>query len=55
MTTRTEPQSIDAPLSVAAAFLVLQVKDDAASLATVRSGDERRAVVRGLPGPWRRH
>ena len=37
MTTRTEPQSIDAPLSVAAAFLVLQVKDDAASLATVRS------------------
>ena len=33
----TEPQSIDAPLSIAAAFLVLKVNDDEASLATVRS------------------
>lgn len=33
----TEPQYIDAPLSIAAAFLVLQVKDDDASLATARS------------------
>jgi porphyrinogen peroxidase len=33
----TEPQYIDAPLSIAAAFLVLAVKDDDASLATVRS------------------
>ena len=32
-----EPQSIDAPLSAAAAFLVLVVKDDEASLATARS------------------
>lgn len=32
----TEPQSIDAPLSAAAAFLILKVKDDEASLATVR-------------------
>ncbi|MGA9915326.1 Dyp-type peroxidase [Paraburkholderia sp.] len=33
----TEPQSIDAPLSAAAAFLVLVVKDDDASIATARS------------------
>lgn len=33
----TEPQYIDAPLSAAAAFLVLVVKDDTASIATVRS------------------
>lgn len=33
----TEPQSIDAPLSIAAAFLVLTVRDDEAALATVRS------------------
>lgn len=33
----TEPQYIDAPLSVAAAFLVLAIKDDDASLATARS------------------
>lgn len=33
----TEPQSIDAPLSAAAAFLVLKVKDDDASIATARS------------------
>ncbi|WP_281663093.1 Dyp-type peroxidase [Paraburkholderia fungorum] len=33
----TEPQYIDAPLSAAAAFLVLVVKDDAASIATARS------------------
>ncbi|WP_242111556.1 Dyp-type peroxidase [Luteimonas aquatica] len=33
----TEPQSIDAPLSIAAAFLVLTIKEDEASLATVRS------------------
>jgi len=33
----TEPQYIDAPLSVAAAFLVLTVKDDASSLARVRA------------------
>lgn len=33
----TEPQSIDAPLSAAAAFLVLAVKDDDASIAAVRS------------------
>lgn len=33
----TEPQSIDAPLSAAAAFLVLVVKDDDASIAAVRS------------------
>jgi len=32
-----EPQAIDAPLSVAAAFLVLGVRDDAASIATVRA------------------
>lgn len=31
------PQDIDAPLSIAAAFLVLTMKDDAASTATVRS------------------
>lgn len=31
------PQCIDAPLSIAAAFLVLTIKDDDASLATVRS------------------
>ncbi|RFU48198.1 Dyp-type peroxidase [Paraburkholderia sp. DHOC27] len=31
-----EPQSIDAPLSAAAAFLILVVKDDEASLATAR-------------------
>jgi putative iron-dependent peroxidase len=33
----TEPQSIDAPMSAAAAFLVLIVKDDEASLSTARS------------------
>lgn len=33
----TEPQYIDAPMSVAAAFLVLVVKDDDASISTVRS------------------
>ncbi|NPT44169.1 Dyp-type peroxidase [Paraburkholderia sp. 1N] len=33
----TEPQSVDAPLSAAAAFLVLVVKDDDASIATARS------------------
>jgi porphyrinogen peroxidase len=33
----TEPQSIDAPLSAAAAFLVLVVKDDDASIATAQS------------------
>jgi hypothetical protein len=33
----TEPQSIDAPMSAAAAFLVLVVKDDDASIATARS------------------
>lgn len=33
----TEPQFIDAPLSAAAAFLVLAVKDDDASIAAVRS------------------
>lgn len=33
----TEPQSIDAPLSAAAAFLVLVVKDDDASIANARS------------------
>jgi len=33
----TEPQTIDAPLSAAAAFLVLVVKDDAASVANARS------------------
>lgn len=33
----TEPQCIDAPLSTAAAFLVLTVKDDETSLAKVRS------------------
>ncbi len=36
-TLRTEPQYIDAPLSIAAAFLVLCVRDDEASLARVRS------------------
>ena len=33
----TEPQYIDAPMSAAAAFLVLVVKDDDASIATARS------------------
>jgi putative iron-dependent peroxidase len=33
----TEPQSIDAPLSAAAAFLILVIKDDDASIATARS------------------
>jgi putative iron-dependent peroxidase len=33
----TEPQSIDAPLSAVAAFLVLVVKDDKTSIATARS------------------
>ena len=33
----TEPQYIDAPLTIAAAFLVLTIKDDEQSLATVRS------------------
>lgn len=33
----TEPQYIDAPLSIAAAFLVLTVRDDEASLSKVRS------------------
>lgn len=33
----TEPQYIDAPMTAAAAFLVLVVKDDAASIATARS------------------
>jgi putative iron-dependent peroxidase len=33
----TEPQSIDAPMSAAAAFLVLIVKDDEASISTARS------------------
>lgn len=33
----TEPQSIDAPLSAAAAFLVLVVKDDDASIAVAQS------------------
>lgn len=33
----TEPQAINAPLSIAAAFLVLSIKDDTASLATARS------------------
>lgn len=33
----TEPQSIDAPMSAAAAFLVLAVKDDDSSIAAVRS------------------
>ncbi|AMM18342.1 peroxidase [Burkholderia sp. PAMC 28687] len=33
----TEPQSIDAPLSTAAAFLILVIKDDDASIATARS------------------
>jgi len=33
----TEPQYIDAPLTAAAAFLVLAVKDDDASIAAVRS------------------
>lgn len=33
----TEPQSIDAPLSAVAAFLVLVVKNDEASIATARS------------------
>lgn len=33
----TAPQDIDAPLSIAAAFLVLAIKDDATSLATARS------------------
>ncbi len=33
----TEPQSIDAPLSIAAAFLVLIVKDDQGSIATARA------------------
>jgi porphyrinogen peroxidase len=32
----TEPQTIDAPLSAAAAFLIIVVKDDEASLAKVR-------------------
>lgn len=32
-----EPQAIDAPLSIAAAFLVLAVKDDAAATAKIRS------------------
>ncbi len=34
---RPEPQNIDAPLSIAAAFLVLSVKDDDGSTSTVRS------------------
>jgi putative iron-dependent peroxidase len=33
----TEPQSIDAPMSAAAAFLVLIIKDDEASISTARS------------------
>ena len=33
----TEPQQIDAPLSIAASFLILTVRDDATSLAKVRS------------------
>ncbi|MFM0732364.1 Dyp-type peroxidase [Paraburkholderia sediminicola] len=33
----TEPQYVDAPMSAAAAFLVLVVKDDDASIATARS------------------
>jgi porphyrinogen peroxidase len=36
-TVDTEPQAIDAPLSAAAAFLILVVKDDEASLAAVRA------------------
>ena len=33
----TEPQSIDAPLSTAAAFLILVIMDDDSSIATARS------------------
>jgi putative iron-dependent peroxidase len=33
----TEPQYIDAPMTAAAAFLILKVKDDSASLATARA------------------
>ncbi|WP_322094808.1 Dyp-type peroxidase [Paraburkholderia bannensis] len=33
----TEPQSIDAPITAAAAFLVLVVKDDSASIATAQA------------------
>jgi putative iron-dependent peroxidase len=33
----TEPQSINAPMSAAAAFLILVVKDDSASIASARS------------------
>ncbi|CAI0815117.1 Probable deferrochelatase/peroxidase YfeX [Serratia quinivorans] len=33
----TEPQYIDAPMTAAAAFLILKIKDDSASLATARA------------------